>query len=491
MKRKREMNAFVNGATSVKASKKDARTANGAVTRSTSGQAHVDLFAVIGSARNAQNDVVKLFDKAYAADKATALRVALWARNVRGGAGERDAFRNIVRRLSDIDSKVAAKLIPFMPVFGRWDDAIESLPLVSPLFAQAADNLKLAIDNGDGLAAKWTPRKGAVAVALRQHWGMAPKQYRKYLVNNTKVVETLMCNKEWEAIEFDKLPSLASMRYQTAFKRNAPNAYTRFEKKLVSGEVTVNAGTLFPHDLVANVQRGSGSAVVLDAQWKALPDYLAGRVGKALVLSDTSSSMSRTIGGTSASALQVSIALGLYISERQVGPFKDLVLTFADNSDFHKVVGSTLQERVRSLAGSRWGGTTNFQSSFKEILRVAKANNVPAADMPELLIVLSDMEFNAADGRTNFGAAKKQFADAGYKMPTIVFWNLNARAGNNPVKFDTDGTAMVSGYSPAILEAILGGKFDITIPDAPAITPFDVMNAAIFNEVYDVVDQIV
>jgi hypothetical protein len=208
------------------------------------------------------------------------------------------------------------------------------------------------------------------------------------------------------------------------------------------------------------------------------------------VLSDTSSSMNRTIGGTSATALQVSIALGLYISERQVGPYKDLVLTFDSHSDFHKVVGSTLQERVRSLAGSHWGGTTNFQSAFEEILRVAKKNKVPAADMPELLIVLSDMEFNvAAEGKTNFGAAKTQYADAGYKMPTIVFWNLNARAGNNPVKFDASGTAMVSGYSPAILEAILGGKFDITIPDAPAMTPLDVMNAAIFNEVYDVVDD--
>ena len=485
------MNAFVNAVTTVnKKSKKDALTANGAITRSTTGQAHLDLFSIIGSARNAQGDVVSLFDKAYQADKATALRIALWARNVRGGAGERTAFRNILRRLSGTDSKVVDKLIPFVPVFGRWDDAIESLPTESKMFKAAADNLKLAIDGGDALAAKWTPRKGDIAVALRKHWKMTPKTYRKYLVNHTNVVETKMCNKEWETIAFDKLPSLASLRYQAAFARNAPRAFAKFETALENGEATINSGTLFPHDIVSNVQRGSGREIVLNAQWKSLPNYLAGRDGNMLVLSDVSSSMGCSASG-STTCMAVSIALGLYISERQEGAFKDLVLTFSDNSVFHKVRGDNISERVRSLYSANWGGSTNFQSAFTSILKVAKDNNVPAADMPKTLIVLSDMEFNRADSRTNFKAAKDQFKDAGYEMPQIVFWNLNGRAGNCPVKADASGAALVSGFSPAILEAILKGEMDITIPDAPVMTPMDVMNAAIFNEVYDVVEQIV
>jgi hypothetical protein len=485
------MNAFVQGATAAPKSKKDAFTANGAVTRSTTGQAHLDLFSIIGSARNAQDDVVALFDKAYKADKATALRIALWARNVRGGAGERQAFRNILRRLSGVDSAVVTKLIPFVPAFGRWDDAIESLPTESKMFKQAADNLKLAIDGGDGLAAKWTPRKGSVAVALREHWGMTPKAYRKYVVGHTSVVETAMCNKEWETIEFSKIPSMASLRYQTAFARNAPKAYAKFEKALESGEATINAGVVFPHDIVTNALRGTGREAVLNAQWKSLPDYLAGREGNLLVLADTSSSMKTGIGGN-ITALNVSISLGLYISERQSGPFKDLVLTFNDNSDFHKVIGSNIVERTNSLARSPWGGSTNFQSSFDAILRVALKNNVPQADMPTTLIVLSDMEFNSSDGnRTNFGVAKQKFKDAGYELPQIVFWNLNGHAGNCPVKADASGTAMVSGFSSAILEAILKGDMDITIPDAPKLTPMDVMNNAIFNEVYDIAEQLV
>lgn len=496
------MNSFVNAATAVPkkprvtkpkspaplVSKVDTKTANGAATRSTSGQAHVDLFAIVGSSRNDQAGLMKLFANAYKRDKATALRIALWARDVRGGAGERQTFRSVMSFLEKNDPIVLQKLVPHVPEFGRWDDVIDTVAQDSTAFAIASGNLKAAIDSGNGLAAKWTPRKGSVALALRKAWGMTPKQYRKTIVTATNVVETLMCNKQFDAIEFDKIPSLAGLRYQKAFGKRAPAAYAAFKAKLEKGEVKINSSTLFPHDIVTQVRNHSGDSAILNAQWAALPDWIEGKHGSMLVLSDVSISMNHGIGG-GVSAMNVSIALGLYISERQTGPFKDLVLSFNTDSKFHKIVGNNITERCNNLERTSWGGSTNFQSTFDAILKLAVQNGVPQDDMPKTLICISDMEFNCSNvqGKSveNFKAAEMKFKAAGYDMPKIVFWNVNGKAGNNPVTFDQNGTMMVSGYSAAVLKSIM------TSSEIEEVTPMDVMMEAVMNPRYDVVDQII
>ena len=339
---------------------------------------------------------------------------------------------------------------------------------------------------------KWTPRQGDVAVKLRQLWGMTPKQYRKFLVNNTNVVETLMCAKEWDAIQFDKLPSLAGLRYQKAFGKHSPTQYAKFKDSLVKGEVNVNAGTLFPHNIVANIRQGNGDKVVMAEQWKRLPDYLGENSGKVLVMSDVSGSMSCGIGG-SVQAMDVSIALGIYTAERLKGAFKDVVLTFSGDPKFHKITGTNIVERINNLARAHWEMNTDLGKAFDLVLKTAVKNGVSQEDMPETIVVISDMEFDQATSgyyyrrgtvteKTNFGAIKTKYKSAGYKMPQLVFWNVNGRAGNNPVKHNADGTSMVSGFSPAILEAVLTGEqFD----------PMKVMLDVVGKSRYDVAAEVV
>lgn len=481
--RRIKMNTFTTSiANDLQKSKKDALTDNGAITRTTSGQAHLDLFAIAGAARNAQDDVVKLFSKAYAEDKALALRIMLWTRDVRGGAGERQAFRNVLRHLSVNDPQVVDRLIPYVQEFGRWDDCIESLPTESYLFKTAALSLRSAIDHGNSLAAKWTPRKSNIAVALRTIWGMTPKAYRKYIVNATNVVETKMCSKEWSAIEYDKLPSLAGLRYQKAFAKNDSERYEAFKEKLVKGEVKINVATLFPHNIVSNLRHRVGNETVLNESWKALPNYLGEHEGKVLVMSDVSGSMQTGIGGN-ASCLDVSLALGIYTAERLCGPFKDLILTFSQNPAFHKLTGTTLSQRIENLSRAQWDMNTNLQAAFQLILETGSLHRVPQEDMPDTLIIVSDMQFDACGGgRTNFGAMKAQYKERGYTLPKVVFWNVNGKAGNNPVKFDADGTCMVSGYSPAILTSVLNGEdFD----------PMSMMLDAVGKERYAIADLVV
>lgn len=474
----KKVNSFVEAVTTdVTKSKKDGLTANGAVTRKTSGKTHLDLFAIAGSARNAQNDVVSLFTKAYADDKELALRILLWLRDIRGGAGERQAFRNVIRHLAVNDPVVVEKLIPYVAEYARWDDMIESLPVMSTLFVKAAKEVKNAIDSGNGLASKWCARKGAVAVALRDAWGMSPKQYRRFVVDNTKVVETLMCNKEWDEIEFDKLPSLAGLRYQKAFARNAPENYEIFKTKLVKGETKINVSTLFPHNIVTNVRMHTGDEMVMNESWKALPNYLGDKSGNVLVMSDVSSSMMIPVSGNT-TALDVSVALGMYTAERLSGPFKDMVLTFSTKPKLHLIKGMTLSERYNNLVKANWEMSTNLQAAFKLVLDTGILHATPQEDMPETIVVISDMEFNKCANKTNFGGIKTQYKDAGYKMPKLVFWNVNSRKENNPVKHDEDGACMVSGFSPAILQSVLTDK---------EYDPMSMMMEVIMNPRYDVV----
>lgn len=478
------MNGFVNAVVSdVTKSKKDARTANGALTRSTSGKTALDLFAIIGAARKAPQDAVSLFSKAYAEDKNLALRVALWARDVRGGAGEREVFRQILKNLETSDPITLQKLVGYVPEFGRVDDVLDTLDVNSKAFEIYAEMVYTAIKQGNGLAAKWCPRKTHVAVKLRSLWNMSPKEYRKFLVHNTNVVETAMCQKDWDNIDFSKLPSLAGLRYQAAFGKHSPVKYANYKNALVKGDAKINVGTLFPHNIITNVRTGNADVVVLAEQWKRLPDYLGENSGKVLVMSDVSGSMGVNIGG-SVAAIDVSIALGLYTSERLKGVFKDVVLTFSSQPSFHKVTGNTIVERYRNLNSARWDMSTDLQAAFELVLNTAVKNKVSQEDMPETIVVISDMEFNACTRDiTNYGGIKSQYKAAGYNLPRFVFWNVNGRGGNNPVKFDANDTCMISGFSPAILESVLGGNLD-------DFTPMNVMLETVGKSRYDVVDSI-
>ena len=324
------------------------------------------------------------------------------------------------------------------------------------------------------------PRKGVVANKLRKMFRTTPKQYRKMLVDLTNVVESKMCAGDWESIDYSKLPSLASSRYQKTFNRNDKERYNEYKQSLLDGTAKVNAGAVYPYDIIKSMNQG-GDDIVNNKQWESLPNWMEGSVERILPVVDVSGSMGVEVGGNpNLSCMDVAISLGIYISERNEGNFKDAFITFSNNPQLQYLTGS-LRDRLQQLRRADWGMSTDLEAVFNLILNQAKINNVPEDNMPTKILILSDMQFNQATRRDEFSAQsmiEAMYEEMGYTKPDIIYWNLNAKGGNFPVEFDKNGTALVSGFSPSILKSILGGK---------DMTPESILMDTVNDERYSVV----
>lgn len=429
----------------------EARTENDMKARKSAANACVDLFYKIGASRG--KNILPEFIAAMVENEEVACRIAQWGRDVRGGAGERQLFIDILKYLVDTKPELALRLLPKVPEIGRWKDVLTYLQ--SGIEDYAIGFIKAALDDNNGLAAKWMPRKGEVATYLTQKFGFTPKQYRKFLVERTNVVETPMCAKQWETINFNHVPSLAHARYKKAFLRNS-EAYKQYVANLVKGEAKINAAAVYPYDVLKNVY-GSTKVEqdVMLAQWEALPDYMG--EDDILPIVDVSGSMNCSVGANKNLVVMfVAMALGLYIADKNKGDFKDCFMTFSANPELLRLKGTVIQ-KWQQMRGSGWGYNTNLHAVFDLLLKTALDNKVTPESMPKMLLILSDMQFDGRRDKWDDSAIQmieRKYAESGYEVPKIVFWNLRD-AGNVPVRFDKTGVAMVSGFSPAILKPIL------------------------------------
>lgn len=439
-----------------------ARTQNGAVTNASTGNACLDLFSIVAASRQNPEQLIPLFDLAMEEDLEIALRIMLWARDCRGGAGERKVFRTLVRHVQEYD--FIDQIIAKIPELGRWDDLlIFDAPVAKELATQA---ILTALRNGNGLAAKWLPRQDRDGARhLRETAGMTPKQWRKYLVGLSNTVEQQMSARNWNEINFEHVPSLAASRLQKAFARNCRH-FQDYLTKLTTGEAKVNASVIVPHEIIAKV----GSPLA-EAQWAAQPNWIGDSQEKFLPVVDVSGSMD------SHGVMQHAVGLGIYLAERNNSAFKDYIISFSGRPNLHKVTGKSLAEKVNQVRRSGEDMSTNLVGVFDALLNGAKRNGVAAESMPTTLVVLSDMEFNQADYRfeTNYDSIVRRYKEAGYEMPKLIFWNLHGRPKNSPVVKSNVNTALVSGFSPAIMKTVLSGV---------ETTPLSIMLETVLNDRY-------
>jgi hypothetical protein len=470
------MNQFVNSILT-----QETQTTNGMKALKGTGDPVMDLFYKVGAMRG--QNVIPQFVGAYAENPDLATRVMLWARDVREGAGERQLFRDVLSWLEHNDFERFLRVIELVPTLGRWDDLWAATTTAGK---HAVFELVMeAVVNGNGLAAKWTPRKGPLAEEFRKWLGISHKEYRKMLVGMTKVVETQMCDNQWDQINFSHVPSQASRIYKKAFNRHTPR-FKEYVQALVSGDtqVKVNAGAVYPYEVLKPLIRSTDwnplSQTEKDhivQQWNALPNWLVNNT-TILPMVDVSGSMNTPAGkNTEVTCLDVAVSLGLYLSDKTNGAFKDVFLTFSEHPEILKLKG-TISQKVQQMKTSDWGMNTNLVSALQLVLNLALDNRVPQSDMPEVLLILSDMQFDhCCEYRDSaVQAINRRFLSTGYKMPQVVFWNLNSHE-NVPVKAREDGVALVSGFSPSIVKSVL-------ITPREGFTPVGVMMNTIMKDRY-------
>ena len=466
---------------------KDSRTENGMLTNSSSLNHCVDLFFQIGAMRGQDKQrLINSFTKAFGENPLTAMKLLFWARDIRGGAGERQIFKDIITYLAANRGEVMRKNMHLVTEFGRWDDLLVFIG--TPLEKDALGLISSGLSNKNGLAAKWLPRPNVSnttakmqANVIRKHLGLTPKEYRKMLVELSNTVEQLMCGGDWAKIDYNKLPSKAMSTLMKAFSKHDKDRFGAYINSLEKGEagVKINTGAVYPYDIIKSLRAGQASGA--NAQWNALPNFLEGSQERFIPVVDVSGSMywpeSKVTGDLYAG--DIAQSLGLYISERNLGPFKDAVISFSESPKLSILSGS-LSERYGQLRGIGVGGSTNLQAVFRLILNKAKESNVPESEMPTMVLILSDMEFNQGSSRyvdnTSQEMIERMYSEAGYTCPKVVYWNLASRGDKNkPVHFDKSGTALVSGFSPSILSNLLGGK---------EMTPYSMMMNVIDSERY-------
>lgn len=458
-------------------------TANGADTFTRSGSQLLDFYAQAGAMRNSKEEALELFKKAFAEDNEKAVRILFYLRDVRGGQGERDLFRICLEWLGEEEKSVFEKIVNFVPEYGRFDDLFFDN---DKCFEILKDTLKKdEKSETPSLLAKWLPtinasseKTKAKAKWMAEKLGFNSIGYRKLLRDIRKklaVVEEKMSAKKWEEINYSAVPSQASRIYKNAFKKHDEERYEKFIEKATKGEVKINASTLYPYQIYNSVNNDYSET--LEALWNQLPDYTQGK--NALVVADTSGSMC-------GDPMSVSVSLALYFAERNKGQFKDYFISFSEQPKLHKVVGKNLRDKMRSIQLGDVANT-DIQKVFELILNTGLQNSVPQEEMPETIYIISDMEFDEATGGgyswrrqnvkvTNYDAIKEKYSESGYKLPNIVFWNVNARGGNLPVQQNENGVAMVSGFSPVIFKMAVENK-------TPEQVMLDTINSERYNKI--------
>ena len=466
------------------------RTENGAVARATTGYELLDFYATVGAMRSrAKEDIEAAFDKAWKCDPLYALKILFWVRDIRGeGQGERRTFRIILRHLAFKAPSTVIKNLPNILEMGRADDlyCLVGTPVEKDMWAYLRKVVFSDINNYKAkkpitLTAKWlksintsSKESRALGVETAKALGLTPREYRKLLSTlraYLKVVEVDMSKNKWDSIDYSAVPSRAMNIYRKAFARHTPGLFDTYIEKVKSGEEKINSSVLYPYDLVekyGDVLKywGYRKSVnipdsVVEAQWKALPNYVDGE-NNVLVMADVSSSMSGR-------PMCTSVGLAIYFAERNKGPFKNLYMTFTSDPHYLTVNPSdTLLENVAKVSRTGVGYSTNLQAAFDKVLSTCVENSVPQSEVPKALVVVSDIEIDRymrGYGLDFVSTMARKWADKGYTMPQLILWNVEARNDTFHADYKNPYVQFVSGQSASAFKSVIN-SIGMTAVDA-------------------------
>lgn len=489
-------------------SKRKTLTENGAIANATSGKGILDFNFMLSGYRIASVDKIKNdFARVYYEDPMRAIRFLFWVGDIREGAGERKVFRAGLQWLAEHKNEVVKKLIDLVYEYNRFDSLLPLLDTsvrhdVSAYLKKQlkADKVGRKTNQPITLCAKWMPSINASSSETRRYarmlcedFGWTYKKYRKTLAKLRKyldVVEVKMSAKDWNGIKYDTVPSKANLIYNNAFLRNDENRRREYLESLQKGEAKINAGVLQPHEIVSKYMKGNGwwrnyisdYDETLEQLWKNLPNMT---VDNTLVVRDGSGSMTSSISGK-ATCLDVATALTVYMAEHNTGEWKGKFITFSSHPEVIDISKETsLHDKLDHIYHYNDCSNTDIYGTMMLILDTAVNNKIPQEEMPGMIVICSDMQF---DGRmfhfdkTLFEDIIEEYEAAGYKMPKICFWNINDRGEKSiPLQQNDMGLILCSGFSVQIMKMFMSNKLD----------PLEILLETISSPRYDAVEEAV
>lgn len=428
-------------------------TYNGALTQKSTGQKNLDFFAISGSfgEHTSEETILNSFKEAYKESKILAIKNLFHLRDIHEGKGRRRAFRVIWDKFLNKDLRKA--LAPYLPDYGRYDDLVESnIDYVAYL-------IKKHMNGGEvknaGLFFKWCPRNGSKLTELCKILKMGKGELRRYIVSNSDTIEQKICKNEFGQIDYSKLPSIAGFKYSELFRRKDEERYTKFLEEAKKNKELLKATNLTPADIYVKWERGILDNETIELFWKNLENVVGKSTKNFIPVCDVSGSMEGI-------PMNNSISLGVYLAENNNSPFKDFVVTFSEKPKFLYLDPAMSLAEKFELVSEDVGYNTDLQKTFDVILKKAVDEKMKNEDMPEYVIIFSDMEFDnpSINGtETNFEAIKRKYQEAGFNCPRLVFWNLNGREGNLQANFDENGVYQISGFSPKVISMLMKGEF--------------------------------
>lgn len=468
------------------------KTENGADAKNTTDSALLDMFATIGSMRTrSENEIIQKFELAFQEDPLGAMRCLFYCRDIRGGQGERRVFRVLLPYIAEKHTDVLDKNIGFIPEYGRYDDFYSLIGTKSEEKAWDIISTQLLEDkvsmqnrNPCSLLAKWlkkadasSPNTRKLGIYTAKKLGMSVYDYKRLCVKLRRyidVVEQRMSANEWDTINYPAVPSRAMMNYRKAFARHDEERFNEYLNKVQSGEQKINSATLYPYDIVEKILYKYEDSKVLEAQWDNLPNYVDGEVN-AVVMADVSGSMSGR-------PMATSIGLAIYFAERNKGAYHNLFMTFSGNPQFVELKGNTITEKIRFISRANWQMNTDLEKALLRILDVAIQNHCSQEEMPKSLIIISDMEIDCCTNqkhRENFyDYVSRVYEEHGYKIPNVVFWNVNSRHDVFLADKNRKGVQLVSGQSASTFKNLIG---------CVDKTPVEMMYSALNSERYQAI----
>ena len=482
------------------------QTTNGDMAYTTTGNDVLDMFGKGGAMRQAEEEVIiETFRRALMDDPTYALRCLFYLRAPRDGQGERRFFRVCYKWLAQNYPETAKSVMNYAPILCRWDDlfVLFDTPLEKDMLNFVGQQLMFdRNETHPSLLGKWMPSPSTSSLTTRQlakrfykAWGITEREYRKLLVSiraKINLVETQMSANEWDKINFATVPSKAGFNYRNCFLRREETK-ERYLDFINDKDTKVKASVLYPYEVVHQASKHwnydwltgrhdfigePGERETLNKYWDNLTDYFKGASLNALCVIDTSGSM---IGRP----LEVATSLGLYCADKANGPFKGHYISFSSKPQLVKIEGEDFCEKVSNIEKANLCENTDIEKTFKYILDIAKKYQLAQEDMPEQIVVISDMQFDRMSvnhmSETALCSVMEKmriiWSRAGYQMPKLIYWNVNAKHATFPEQA-SENVSFVSGCSPILFKGILTGKTGVEMMkemlNAPAFEGIEV-----------------